>query len=1139
MNEPHDHPPVGETAAISARRAARCALVTIVAAAFALFTALPGHAETPFHRATVDASNVVPLHTSIAVGADGTVHIAYFDDTTDDLRYARGDENGWLLELVDATGDVGRHASLALDASGVPHIAYLDASQARLKYASRTGGAWSLAVPQNGVTSPISLAIDADDRAHIVFGVGNDLYYGVYVGAAWVIELVDTNTGNDVSLAVDSTGRPYVAYGNNEVRYAYRSTSGWQDEDVGVGEDPSLALDSRDRPRIAFADGATGNLVLASKASGDWLLETAYQGITSFISLALDAAGTPHVSFRATTPTFETFLAYTVEIDNVWRPEAVEVSGGVGLHGSLALSWRGYPVIAYPGIDGLRVADSRLAVLAPSGESWTVGAPAVVHWRGAGPVDVQLSGDGGVTYTTLAASIATFQVPVTVPELPSEAARIRVVATGDPRFYDDGDVFRIRTPHVPPKAAYLRTFAPTGTGGEGLGSPQTAVDLDGDGVRDVVTTAIAFDGYTGRVYIYLSGSGPDDVPDLVLTGEAQQDFFGYPVARAGDVNGDGFGDLVVGAPLNDAGGVDAGRAYLYLGGPVPDDTPDVVMTGFEAGSQFGLGAGAAGDVDGDGFDDLLVGAPSSDAGGANAGRAYLFRGRAIPDGIAEAVFTGQPGDELGTFVTGGDMNGDGFADVALGAPANGAGTPGRAYVYFGGVSADTAADLVLLGEGEGDRFGQSVALDGDTNGDGHADLVVGANQSSPDPGALYVFFGGGWPDAVPDVVMRGESGGDDFGLTVAYAGDLNDDGFADVVTGAPDSGAGGSQAGRVYVYYGGDGMDARADVVLTGDNGDKLGTWAGGAGDVTGDGIDDLLTGSNGHAGFDGRVELYDFARYHLVTAQGGESWNVGATESITWRGAERADIWLSVDGGASYRILRSNVGGEPINTLAFLVPHQPTRFARVRLTPTDPSVTGAAESDSLFTIDATIALLRLGAGASDPEGGVTVTWHTQPGPEALSGYRLERAPAAASAWETIVPLTGETSHHDATGTPGMRYRLTAVNGLGEAFVLGETSAPPLRLLAAHPLPYRTGTMTIRFATASGVWGGPGTARVELFDVTGRLVRTLAHGRYAAGVQDLRWDGRDEAGRAVGDGVYFLRSRAGGEDAKLKVTVLR
>jgi hypothetical protein len=166
------------------------------------------------------------------------------------------------------------------------------------------------------------------------------------------------------------------------------------------------------------------------------------------------------------------------------------------------------------------------------------------------------------------------------------------------------------------------------------------------------------------------------------------------------------------------------------------------------------------------------------------------------------------------------------------------------------------------------------------------------------------------------------------------------------------------------------------------------------------------------------------------------------------------------------------------------------------------------------------------------------VTWRTEPGPEDLAGYRLERS-SGSGEWATVAPLTRETSYTDPSAGPASRYRLFAVNGLGEELMLGETSFRPAAALQAWPLPYRGGNLSITFATHGGAGGGAAPATVALYDVTGRLVRTIARGEYGVGYQAVGWDGRDERGRPVAAGVYFLRTTSAGESRVLKVVIAR
>ncbi len=341
----------------------------------------------------------------------------------------------------------------------------------------------------------------------------------------------------------------------------------------------------------------------------------------------------------------------------------------------------------------------------------------------------------------------------------------------------------------------------------------------------------------------------------VAVGTTPGDTFGGAAAPAGDVNGDGLADLIVGAYQSDAGGLDAGRAYVYFGGRRVDAKPDVTLTGEVAGDLFGVSVAGAGDVNQDGYPDLIVGAHENDSNGANAGRAYLFFGGPTVDAKTEVVLTGEAaGDAFGYSVaSAGDFNGDGYADVIVGAyenSARGAGA-GRAYVFLGGARMDATPDLVLDGEAAGDYFGISVASAGDVNKDGFGDVIVGAYQNDAggaDAGRAYVFLGGPRADARPDLVLTGASARDSFGFSVSSAGDVNKDGFGDVVVGAYHNDAGGVDAGRALVYFGSTRPDDKPDLVLTGEApGDAFGYSVSSAGDVNGDGYGDIVVGAYGN----------------------------------------------------------------------------------------------------------------------------------------------------------------------------------------------------------------------------------------------------------------------------------------------------
>jgi hypothetical protein len=354
-----------------------------------------------------------------------------------------------------------------------------------------------------------------------------------------------------------------------------------------------------------------------------------------------------------------------------------------------------------------------------------------------------------------------------------------------------------------------------------------------------------------------------------FTGEAANDWFGYSVSGAGDVNQDGYADLIVGAPFNDTGGASAGRAYVYSG---QSGALLYTFTGEAANDQFGILVSGAGDVNKDGYADLIVGALFNDAGGSDAGQAYVYSGQT---GALLYTFTGETADDLfGYSVSGaGDVNKDGYADLIVGAIWDDAGgnAAGRAYVYSG----QTGALLyTFTGAAAGHEFGGSVSGAGDVNNDGYADLIVGARSSDGTAGRAYVYSGqsGGLL-----YTFAGEGAENWFGYSVSGAGDVNGDGYAELVVGAFGNDAGGSNAGRVYVYSG------QSGALLYTFTGEAANDWFGisvsGAGDVNNDGYADLIVGAiyNDAGGSDaGRAYVYSGqtgALLYTFTGEAAEDW--------------------------------------------------------------------------------------------------------------------------------------------------------------------------------------------------------------------------------------------------------------------------
>lgn len=278
----------------------------------------------------------------------------------------------------------------------------------------------------------------------------------------------------------------------------------------------------------------------------------------------------------------------------------------------------------------------------------------------------------------------------------------------------------------------------------------------------------------------------------------------------------------------------------------------------------------------------------------------------------------------------------------------------------------------------------------------------------------------------------------------------------------------------------------------------------------------------------------YADSAVHLLAPNGGETWPVGADRTVTWSGAGRVDVLLSTDGGQTFDVVADDVTG---NSVPIQVPHTPSRFAVVQVRRDEPFST--SQSDSLFTIETDIALLQMKAVAT-PEGGAHVSWSTDPGPDDLAGYRLDRR-SLSGTWQTLVELSRTTSFVDALATPGSEYRLWGINGLGQEFVLGEVHFGVARSLAAWPLPYSTGAaerpLSISYAIYGRLGDAQGDVTVALYDARGRVVRTLARGSHTQGSHFVTWDGRDARGRRLPAGTYFLRSLSAHHVETLKVVL--
>ncbi|MGB2696689.1 MAG: FG-GAP-like repeat-containing protein [Candidatus Zixiibacteriota bacterium] len=392
----------------------------------------------------------------------------------------------------------------------------------------------------------------------------------------------------------------------------------------------------------------------------------------------------------------------------------------------------------------------------------------------------------------------------------------------------------------------------------------SAGDVNADGFMDIIAGTHPPSPSQGYVKIYLGGEEFYTIPDLKIVGEGPDPFwhysgFGWSVACAGDVNSDGYDDVIVGADhaFNYKNGAsNAGKAYIYFGGDPMDTTADVILQDSDYNHNFGYAVSSAGDVNNDGYDDVVVGAPWFN------GRAFVYFGGEDMDSIYDVYIEGKADayivEFLGTSVAGiGDVNSDGYDDILIGAPQMGSWpyAIGRASIYYGGNPMDTIADITFHGDSiEFLYFGRVVASAGDVNGDGLKDVIVGGISQ-----CVSLFHSvSDYPELEFDTLtLVGEDTlPSSFGLSISTSGDLNKDNFDDILIGDCQFG---KDKGKVYVFYGNTQMDSLFDVTLVGDEiqGSKFGFRVASAGDINGDGYEEIMVSSFGDSTNQGKVFIY------------------------------------------------------------------------------------------------------------------------------------------------------------------------------------------------------------------------------------------------------------------------------------------
>lgn len=398
-------------------------------------------------------------------------------------------------------------------------------------------------------------------------------------------------------------------------------------------------------------------------------------------------------------------------------------------------------------------------------------------------------------------------------------------------------------------------------------------DFTGDGQADVLVGSLSW-FYSGRrpgaAYVVAGPvSGAVSLADAVLRvgGESNGDYAGSALVGARDLDGDGLDDLLLGVYGSSRGGGAGAAAWVSGGqtGQIGLLAADGLIAGASAGESFGYAVELPGDLDGNGVEDIAIGASTNNDVGASAGAVYLWHSAptgSVDASTADVRLTGvTAADDAGFALTGpGDLNGDGLADLVVSAPQEGGG--GLVYVLYGPVVDDDSlanADITWTGEEATGAAGEALAPAGDQNGDGLADLLVSdpdASGAALTVGAAYLLYGpAGLGGSLygADWITRGTQGGGHLGSALLGGRDLDEDGQVDIVVGASGVNTTFSRQGAVYAFTGG----GLGEV----DAGDAVGVWVGPGvgdnagsslawtGDLTGDTLDDFVIGASDDSG--------------------------------------------------------------------------------------------------------------------------------------------------------------------------------------------------------------------------------------------------------------------------------------------------
>ena len=861
------------------------------------------------HTLTATASdtegNTSPASTPLAV----TIDTAIPASPTIDLTAASDSGQSDSDDITAATA-----LTLSGTAEAGTMVEVFDGTTSLGTVAADGGGAWSL------LTDSLS------EGSHSVTARATDAAGNTSPASAALTIEIDTST----------PGAPIIV--------GISDDSGSSDSD-GITNDPNLLVSGTAEAgaSVELFDGVSSLGSTLADGAGAWSLQTGplAEGAHALTAIATDLAGNSGPASAGFAVEVDTSGPIAPTIAGIADDTGSSVSDGITSDADLLVSGTAEANATVEVFDG---STSLGSTLANGAGAWSLQTGVLAE----GTHTLTATASDAAGNTSPASAQLDVEVDITAPLPPT----IDLTAASDTGESDSDDITLDNTPTLAGTAeagATVEIFDGTASLGttvaDSAGAWSFTSPLLADGAHSLTATAsdAAGNSSTPSAALIVTIEPLATVIDLtslastqgfIIQGDETGDRAGTSVSSAGDVNGDGFDDLIVGASTGDDGGTAAGEAYVVFGTgdgfgvdvagrQVIDLTSLTAAEGFiiqgdDMNDLAGESVSWAGDVNGDGIDDLIIGASGGDGGGSYAGEAYVVfgsdagfgvdvAGRQVIDLTSLSVAQGfmiqgdEASDRAGISVSSaGDVNGDGFDDLILGAHLgdDGGTGAGEAYVVFGtgdGFGVDVAGrqviDLtsltatqgfIIQGDEAGDLAGLSVSTAGDVNGDGFDDLIVGARAGSDGgdyAGEAYVVFGtsaGFGIDvagrqvvdltsltAAQGFIIQGDEPGDFAGEAVSTAGDVNGDGFDDLIIGAIRGDDGGLYAGEAYVVFGSDvgfGVDVAGRQVIDLSTftsaqgfviqGNEAIDWTGNsvstAGDLNGDGFDDLIVGARG-----------------------------------------------------------------------------------------------------------------------------------------------------------------------------------------------------------------------------------------------------------------------------------------------------